>query len=414
MPFDVHAIRREFPALRELFNGKPGVFFDNPGGTQVPQRVIDAITDYMIRRNANVGGGFETSRRTDETIGQAREAAADLLGAETDEVVFGNNMTSLAFQLSRALQSEFGPGDEIVLTRLDHAANVSPWQLLGRDTGATVHFVDVDMESCTLDMEHMRSLINPRTKLVAVGYASNAAGTINDVQAAINLAKEHEAYTFIDAVQYAPHGLIDVKALDCDFLACSAYKFYGPHVGLLYGKRAHMNRLPKYQVRPAKDASPGRWELGTKNHEGLAGTAAAINYLADIGVRYGGADLNGPRRAKLAAAWQTIHEYEMSLIDSLVSGLQRIPGVRIYGLTAPEDYSKRVATVALRKQGATPAQLSQALADENIFAWDGNFYAVELTERLGVEPSGGLLRVGLAHYNTVAEIHHFLEVIERV
>ncbi|MCB0139329.1 MAG: aminotransferase class V-fold PLP-dependent enzyme, partial [Caldilineaceae bacterium] len=198
MPFDVHAIRREFPALRELFNGKPGVFFDNPGGTQVPQRVIDAITDYMIRRNANVGGGFETSRRTDETIGQAREAAADLLGAETDEVVFGNNMTSLAFQLSRALQSEFGPGDEIVLTRLDHAANVSPWQLLGRDTGATVHFVDVDMESCTLDMEHMRSLITPRTKLVAVGYASNAAGTINDVQAAINLAKENEAYTFID------------------------------------------------------------------------------------------------------------------------------------------------------------------------------------------------------------------------
>ncbi|MFN8442526.1 MAG: cysteine desulfurase-like protein [Caldilineaceae bacterium] len=413
MTLDVQSIRRQFPALNELYNGKPGIFFDNPGGTQVPRQVIDAVTDYYTRRNSNTHGGFETSNRTDEVIDHARQASADLLGAETSEVVFGNNMTSLTFALMHSLQAEFGPEDEIVVTRLDHDANVAPWLMLSEDTGARVQFCDVDVETCTLDMTHMQSLINPRTKLVAVGYASNAMGTINDVKTVVNWAHAVGAYTFIDAVQYAPHGLIDVKALDTDFLACSAYKFFGPHVGLLYGKRSHLDRLRAYRVRPAGNALPGKWETGTKNHEGLAGTGAAIDYIAELGVTYGGASLSDTRRNKLKAAWKVLWTYEQTLIDRLITGLTAIPGVRIYGITSRFDWDKRVATVSIRKEGLTPSQLGQALAKENIFVWDGNFYAVSISERLGVEQSGGLVRIGLTHYNTTQEIDKCLEVIER-
>ena len=409
---DVHAIRQQFPALNELYNGKPGIFFDNPGGTQVPQRVIDAIVDYLTRRNANTHGLFETSRRSDEVIDHAREAAADLLNAATDEVVFGNNMTSLNFALSRTLTAEFGPQDELVVTRLDHDANVAPWLMLAEDSGATVRWADIDVETCTIDMEHLHSLITPRTKLVAVGYASNASGTINDVKTVVGWAKQVGAYSFIDAVQYAPHGLIDVKALDCDFLACSAYKFFGPHVGLLYGKRAHLDRLRAYRVRPAGAESPGKWETGTKNHEGLAGVGAAIEYLADLGVAYGGAAATANRRAKIVAAWSVITPYEQMLVERLIEGLQAIPGVHIYGITNPADWQQRMATVSIRKDGTTPTQLAEALAAENIFAWNGNFYAVSLSERLGVEADGGLLRLGLVHYNTVEEIDTCLRVIE--
>lgn len=414
MTLDVQAVRRDFPALQELFDGRPAIFFDNPGGTQVPQRVIDAMTDYMIRRNANVGGYFTASRRTDETIEQARIAAADLLGAEPDEVVFGNNMTSLAYQISRALTAEIQAGDEIIVTRLDHDANVAPWITLGEDTGATVHFVDIDMETCTVDMADMQAKISPRTKLVAVGYSSNATGSITDVKTVIEWAKQNGAYTFIDAVQYAPHGLIDVKLLDCDFLACSAYKFFGPHVGVLYGKREHLSRMRSYNVRPASVRSPGRWETGTKNHEGLAGTKAAIDYIADLGVTYGGASLNATRREKLVAAWSAIHAYEQTLIEKLLRGLLQVPGVRVYGLTEPSTYAQRVATVSLRKSGTTPAQIAETFASNNIHVWDGDFYAVSLTERLGLDPSGGLLRIGLAHYNTVEEIDRCLEVLNQV
>ena len=410
---DIQAIRSQFPALQELYNGKPAIFFDNPGGTQVPQRVIDAFTDYLTRRNANTHGGFETSNRTDMVIDHARQAAADLLGAEMDEIVFGNNTTSLNFALSHALASEFGPQDEIVLTRLDHDANVAPWLMMAEDRGAQVRWADIDVENCTLDMEHLHSLITPQTKLVAVGYASNASGTINDVKTIIGWAKAVGAYSFIDAVQYAPHGLIDVKALDCDFLACSAYKFFGPHVGLLYGKRTHLNRLRAYRVRPAGDEAPGKWETGTKNHEGLAGVGAAIEYLADVGVTYGGAGVDANRRDKLRAAWSVITEYEQMLVERLISGLQAIPGVRIYGITNPAEWNSRMATISLRKEGTTPVQLAEALASENIFAWNGNFYAVMLSERLGVEESGGLLRLGLVHYNTIEEIDYCLRVLAK-
>lgn len=411
--FDVHAIRRQFPALQESFDGGPAVFFDNPGGTQVPQQVIDAMVDYLTRRNANTHGAFITSRRTDEIIDRARAAAADLLGAEQDEVIFGPNMTTLTFQLSHALAHEFGPEDEIVVTRLDHDANIMPWVRLAEDRGATVRWADVDVETCTLDMDQLQALITPRTKLVAIGYASNATGTINDVQTVIQWARAAGAYTFVDAVQYAPHGLIDVKALDCDFLACSAYKFFGPHVGILYGKREHLERLPAYRVRPAGDMPPDKWETGTRNHEGLAGVAAAIDYLADLGARYGNVATDAGRREKLRAAWSVIGPYERMLMERLLDGLSLVSGVRIYGITSRFEWDRRLATVAIRKEGRTPQELAAALAAENIFVWDGNFYALALSERLGVEPSGGLLRIGLVHYNTLDEIERCLRALER-
>lgn len=410
---NVQAIRQQFPALQELYHGKPGIFFDNPGGTQVPQRVIDAISDYLTRRNANTHGVFETSRRTDMVIDQARQAAAALLGAASDEVVFGNNMTSLTFALSHSLAAEFNPGDEIVLTRLDHDANVSPWLMMAEDRGVEVRWADIDVENCTIDMTHLQSLINARTKLVAVGYASNASGTINDVQTIIGWAKAVGAYSFIDAVQYAPHGLIDVKALDCDFLACSAYKFFGPHVGLLYGKREHLARLRAYRVRPAGEELPGKWETGTKNHEGIAGVAAAVDYLAAVGVTDGGAPTQASLREKLCAAWPVITAYEQMLVERLIGGLQTIKGIHIYGITSPAEWHKRMATVSIRKEGTTPEALALALAAENIFAWNGNFYALSLTQRLGVEESGGLVRLGLVHYNTVEEIDHCLRILDR-
>ena len=409
---NIQAIRQQFPALQELYNGKPGIFFDNPGGTQVPQRVIDAFTDYFTRRNANTHGVFETSRRTDVVIDNARQAAAALLGAEIDEVVFGNNMTSLTFALSRSLAAEFKPGDELVLTRLDHDANVSPWLMLAEDRGVEVRWADIDVENCTIDMEHLKSLISERTKLVAVGYASNASGTINDVQTIAGWAKAVGAYSFIDAVQYAPHGLSDVKSLDCDLLACSAYRFFGPHVGLLYGKREHLARLRAYRVRPAGEELPGKWETGTKNHEGMAGVAAAVDYIAAVGVTDGGADAGATRREKICAAWSVITAYEQMLVERLIGGLQAIKGIHIYGITSPAEWHKRMATVSIRKEGTTPEQLALALAAENIFAWNGNFYALSLTQRLGVEESGGLVRLGLVHYNTIEEIDHCLRVLE--
>ncbi|MFN8466161.1 MAG: cysteine desulfurase-like protein [Caldilineaceae bacterium] len=410
---DVHAVRARFPALQENYNGRPGVFFDNPGGTQVHESVIAAMTDYLTRRNANTHGVFETSIRSDAVIDYARQAAADFLGADTDEVVFGNNMTSLTFALGRSLAAEFGPEDEIVVTRLDHDANVAPWLMLAEDTGAQVRWADVDVETCTIDMEHMQSLINPRTRLVAVGYASNAVGTINDVATAISWAKAVGAYTFIDAVQYAPHGLLDVKRLDCDFLACSAYKFYGPHAGILFGKREHLQRLRAYRVRPAGEELPGKWETGTKNHEGLAGTAAAIDYIASLGSSYGGAPVTTTRRERLRAAWKVISEYELTLMDRLITGLKSIPQVRIYGITERSQWTQRMATVSIRKEGKTPEELAKKLAEQNIFVWNGNFYAVSISERLGVEPSGGLVRLGLAHYNTLDEVDRCLAVIDR-
>ena len=412
--FNVEKVRRQFPALQEAFNGRQAVFFDSPGGTQVHESVVAAMVDYMTRRNSNTHGLFETSIRTDAVIEAAHRAASDLLGCDADEVVFGNNMTTLTFQVSRSLARELGPGDEVMVTRLDHDANVMPWVLAAQERGADVRWADVDVESGTLDMEDVRRQITPRTKIVAVGYASNATGTINDVGTIIGWAAEVGALTFVDAVQYAPHGLIDVKELGCDFLACSAYKFFGPHSGQIYGRREHWVRLEAYRVRPAGDRPPDKWETGTQNHEGMAGVTAAIDYLAGIGVEYGGAGPTDSRRGKLTAAWSVIGAYERLLTERLVSGLLSVPGIRIYGLTERTDWDRRVATVSLRKRGTTPEQLARALAEENIFAWNGNFYAQSVSERMGVEESGGWLRLGLVHYNTVDEIDQCVRVLDGI
>jgi cysteine desulfurase family protein (TIGR01976 family) len=408
--FDLTWIRAQFPALAQEVNGHPAVFFDGPGGTQVPQRVIDAVADYLIHHNANTHGAFATSRRTDETIDAARAAMADFLGCAADEVVFGPNMTTLTFAISRAFGRDIRPGDKIVLTRLDHDANVAPWKAL-EEQGAIIRMVDIDTEECTLDMADMARAIGPRTKLVAVGYASNAVGTINDVATITRMAHAVGALVYIDAVHYAPHGPIDVRALDCDFLACSPYKFFAPHMGVLYGKREHLARLRPYKVRPASDDVPDRWETGTKNHEGLAGVTAAIEYLAELGQRIKPATT---RRAALVQAMEAIKAYERGLSEQLIAGLLAIPGLTFYGISDPARFDMRTPTVAVRLAGRTPRELADALGRRGIFCWDGNYYAINLTERLGVESDGGMLRIGLVHYNTAEEIELLLEALNEL
>ena len=408
--FDLTWIRAQFPALAQEVNGHPAVFFDGPGGTQVPQRVIDAVADYLIHHNANTHGAFATSRRTDETIDAARAAMADFLGCAADEVVFGPNMTTLTFAISRAFGRDIRPGDKIVLTRLDHDANVAPWKAL-EERGTVIRMVDIDTEECTLDMADMARAIGPRTKLVAVGYASNAVGTINDVTTITRMAHAVGALVYIDAVHYAPHGPIDVRALDCDFLACSPYKFFAPHMGALYGKREHLARLRPYKVRPASDAIPDRWETGTKNHEGLAGVTAAIEYLAELGQRITPATT---RRAALVQAMEAIKAYERELSEQLIANLLAIPGLTFYGISDPARFDMRTPTVAVRLAGCTPRELADALGRRGIFCWDGNYYAINLTERLGVEADGGMLRIGLVHYNTAEEIELLLEALNEL
>jgi cysteine desulfurase family protein (TIGR01976 family) len=443
---DLDWIRAQFPALAEEVDGRPAVFFDGPGGTQVPQRVIDAIGDYLVRANANTHGAFLTSRRTDETIAAAHAAMADLLGCDPDEVVFGPNMTSLTFMLSRSIGREIQPGDEIVLTRLDHDANFSPWKAL-EEQGAVIKVVDIDIEDCTLDMDDLRRQITPRTKLVAVGYASNAVGTINDIAEVVRLAKQVGALSFIDAVHYAPHGPIDVRALDCDFLACSPYKFFAPHAGTLYGKREHLLRLRPYKVRPATEELPGRWMTGTQSHEAMAGVTAAIDYLAELGRRVGGPNLQSAqssvsidvystqpddsearesqydvsdattspsRRQLLLTVMNTIRDYECGLAEQLIKGLLEVPGLTFYGIREPQRFGHRTPTVSVRIEGYTPRQLAEALGEQGIFVWDGNYYALNLTERLGVEDNGGMLRIGLVHYNTAEEIDRLLAALGEI
>jgi len=409
--FNVAWARAQFPALAQEVNGHPAVFFDGPGGTQVPERVIAAMRDYLVRSNANTHGAFSTSRRSDEIIAGAHAAIADLLGCDADEVVFGPNMTTLAFALSHALARELRAGDEAVVTRLDHDANVAPWQALA-ERGAVVRAVDIRVEDCTLDMEDLARQINPRTRLVAVGYASNAVGTINDVAEAVRLAHAVGAMAFIDAVHYAPHGSIDVRALDCDFLACSPYKFFGPHTGVLYGKREHLARLRPYKVRPALEELPGRWETGTQNHEGLAGVRAAVDYLAELGRLCSPAATT--RRAALVAAYEAIRRYERGLIQPLIAGLLEIPGLTFYGIRDPARFDQRTPTVAIRLAGHTPRELADFFGTRGIFTWDGNYYALNLTERLGVESTGGLLRIGLVHYNTAEEVERLLGALREL
>lgn len=408
---DLGWIRKQFPALLQEFNGQPVAFFDGPGGTQVPQVVIDAIANYLLTSNANAHGAFATSARTDEMVNTARSAVADFLGCGNDEVVFGANMTTLTFAMSRAIGRELQPGDEIVVTRLDHDANVMPWSVLA-EQGVTIRVADIHPEDCTLDLVDLERQINHRTKLVAVGYASNAVGSITDVAAVVKLAHAVGALVFVDAVHYAPHGAIDVNALDCDFLVCSAYKFFGPHVGILYGKREHLARLHPYKVRPALEEVPSRWETGTQNHEGLAGLVATIAYLTELG--YSLSPTAATRRAALVTAMQTTQDYERELFEQFIPALLQIPGLTLYGITDPNRFAWRTPTAAIRLAGHSPGAIAKALGDRGLFTWNGNFYALNLAERLGVESSGGFLRIGLAHYNTATEIHRLVKALEEI
>jgi len=408
---DLGWVRSQFPSLAQSVNGQPAVFLDGPGGTQVPRRVIDAISDYLKLDNANTSGAYATSRRTDSMIAEARSAMADFLNCDPDEVVFGPNMTSLTFAISRSIGRALGSGDEIVLTHLDHDANISPWRAL-EERGVSIRMAEIHEDDCTLDMEDLARKITERPKLVAVGYASNAVGTINDVGEIIRLAHQRGAMVYIDAVHYAPHGAIDVRALDCDFLVCSTYKFFGPHMGVLYGKREHLKRLEPYKVRANTNAIPNRWEWGTLNHECIAGITACIDYLADVGRRVNPSA--STRRAALLAAYEAIQKHERELMGRLVRGLVAIRGLKLYGISDPVRFDQRCPTLAVRIKGHTPLELATRLGERGFFTWDGNYYALNLTERLDVEKDGGFLRIGLAHYNTAEEVERFVAALREI
>ena len=406
--FDLPWVREQFPSLKLQVNGQPAAFLDGPAGTQVPRQVMDAVQNYFLSMNANTCGAFVTSRSNDAMIASARAAMADFFNCEREEVVFGQNMTTITFALARAIGRELQPDDEIVVTTLDHDANVAPWRAL-EEKGVVIRQVDIHVEDCTLDMEDLRRKITSKTKLVAVGYASNAVGTINPIPEITRLAHDADALMFVDAVHYAPHGLIDVKALDCDFLVCSPYKWFGPHMGTLYGKREHLLRFKPYKVRPAPDSLPDRWETGTQVQELISGIEAAVDYLAELGKRSQPNVKN--RRQALAAAYAATRAHERALLSRMIEGLLSIPGLRFFGISDPKRYAERCSTVSVRLGNHHPTEVARFLGDRGIFTWDGNYYALNLTERLGVEASGGLLRIGLVHYNTLEEVERLLPAL---
>lgn len=397
---DVHSIRAQFPVFRQEH---PPVFLDNPAGTQVPQQVIDAVSAYYIHDNANAGGVFATSQRTDAMKQSARETLAAFLNASIpDEIVFGPNMTTLTLQFSRAFGKRLNPGDEIILTQMDHDANVNPWLLLAQDHGVTVRWVRLDVEDGTLDMASYETALNEKTKLVCVGHAANSLGTINPIQKMAKMAHDAGAQIYVDAVQSAPHMLIDVKELDVDYLVCSAYKFYGPHIGVLYGKYDLLEQLTPYKVRPASDITPGKWETGTASYETIAGTKAAVEYLASPGQ---GNEL----RECLTDAYKKIVEYERLLVWQLLDGLKAIPDIEIRGIVEKSRAGERVPTVIFRLPGKHPDEVARALTNSGIYVWSGDYYALETLRALGHDTDGGMVRIGIAHYNTPVEIQFVLE-----
>jgi cysteine desulfurase family protein (TIGR01976 family) len=409
--FDVEALRRRFPALAIEDGGRPVALFDGPGGTQVPDSVIAAMGDYYRTANANHDGPFLTSRRSDAAVHEAHQAMADMLGAASaDEIKFGANMTTLTFHVSRSIGATMAPGDEIVVTILDHEGNVGPWKAIAADRGLVVRTVDIRDSDVTLDLATLDAVLGPRTKLVAVGYASNAVGTINPVAEIVRRAHAVGAWTYADAVHAAPHLPIDVQALGTDFLACSTYKFFGPHAGVLYGRAEILDALPAYKLVPATD----RFETGTGNFEGLAGVTAAVEYLAGVGVAYGGAASDASRRERVLAGMSAIRAYELDLYRHLVDGLQAIPGLTLYGITDRSRFDDRTPTAALRLDGIAPRDVAEALGADGIAVWDGDFYATGLIERLGLADRGGVVRIGLTHYNTATEVDRLVDALGRI
>jgi cysteine desulfurase family protein (TIGR01976 family) len=403
----VDSIRDRFPALTRTFDGRPAVFLDGPAGTQVPQSVMDAMCDYLTQRNANHEGVFITSRESDAMLDEAHQAMADLLGADDpDCVFFGQNMTSLTFAMSRSLARRWQPGDEIVVTRLDHDANVTPWVMAAEDAGATVRYVEINKTDCTLDLDDFRDKINANTRLVAVGCASNASGSVNPVREICQWARAVGAVSFLDAVHFAPHVSIDVAEFGCDFLACSAYKFFGPHTGIMWGRRELLEELVAYKVRPSSNELPGKWMTGTQSHESIAGTLAAVEYLVELG-RDAANDPGLARRVALRSAYAAIADYESELTQRLLSGLEQLDAITVWGITDAANLDQRLPTVSITHNRLTATEVAEQLAERGIFVWNGNYYALQLTETLGLEPDG-MVRIGLAHYNTAEEVDRLL------
>jgi cysteine desulfurase family protein (TIGR01976 family) len=410
--FDIAWVRHQFPALAHRQNGRPVAFFDGPAGSQVPQSVADAVRRYLLETNSQHGGLFEVSRASDAVLDAGHHALADFLGAsDAGCIAFGANMTTITFAVSRALARTWSPGDEVIVTRLDHDGNVSPWVLAARDAGAVVRHVDVNLDDGTLNQESFRRCLSERTKLVAVGLASNITGTINPVGEMIRAARDVGALAYVDAVHFAPHGLIDVVALDADFLVCSAYKFFGPHLGVLYGRRSLLEILQPYKLRVATNELPGKWMTGTACHEGVAGALAAVEYLADLGRRK--EPQAASRRVAIQTAFSAIRSYEQQLTRRMLAGLEQLPNYRLWGIADSNRIDERVPTFSLTHPRFTPKELAARLAAQGAYAWAGNHYALAFSEAAGLEPHG-TLRIGLVHYNTEEEVERVLDALKRL
>ena len=413
MAFDLDQVRAQFPSLSENDNGKPRLYFDNPAGTQVPLSVAERMTDCLLHKSANIGGYFPTSIMAGEVADEARAAVADFLNAPApDEIIFGQNMTSLTFHVSRSIGRHFNAGDEIILSRMDHDANVEPWKLMARDFDLTVRWLPFDTDTYEFDLAKLDELLSDRTRLVCVGGASNLLGTINDVKAICGKARDAGAWSFVDAVQSAPHVSTDVQDIDCDFFVCSSYKFFGPHQGMMWGRRDVLEQLAAYKVRPAPEELPWSFESGTQSHEGLAGVAATIDYFAWIGQEMAG--VAADRRSQLVAALGMLFDYEKHLARQLIAGLQSISGVKVLGITDPAALDRRVPTVAFIHRDHEPAAIAEALAEQNIFAWSGDNYALEVARALQINESGGAVRIGAVHYNSADEIDKVLDALEAI
>ena len=409
---DVAAVRDHFPALGRTVDGLPVAYLDGPGGTQVPRETIAAMTAYLERSNANHGGAFTASVESDAILAEVHAAAADFIGAhDPDEIAFGPNMTTLTFAMSRAIGRELAAGDEVVVTRMDHDANVAPWLAVAEDRGAVVRWIELADDRATLDLDALDRVISPRTRVVAIGLASNALGTVNDVGRVIEAAHANGALAYVDAVHAAPHLPIDVASLRADLLVTSPYKFFGPHLGMLYGRRDLLERLTAYRVRPAGDALPGKWEVGTQNHEALAGLLGTFGYLESLGAAYGDGSFGADRRGRLRAAMSAIHARERDLSRSALERLSAIPGVRLYGITDPARTDERVPTFSFTLRAHVARSVADDLATRAISVWDGDFYAWELVRALGLGDAGGLVRIGLMHYNTVEEIDRLADAL---
>ena len=419
MALNIKTIREQFPALALKDEGKARIYLDNPGGTQVPRQVLERMEHYLIHTNSNHGGPFRTSVESDKVLEDAHQGMADLLNAKSaDEIIFGANMTSLTFAVSRSIGRLLKRGDAILLTRMDHDGNVGPWLHLAEDLGLEVKWLNFDLKTYEYDLEEAQSIFKDNNiKLAAINYASNCLGTINNVKALTEMAHLSDTLVFVDAVQYVPHGPTDVQDIGCDFLACSPYKFFGPHQGVLWGKAELLEKLEAYKVRPAENTAPGKFETGTQLHEGQAGTLGVLEYLEWLGETMGAEYLaNFPefsgRRKKLHAAMLAIQDYEQTLSSRLIEGLQNLAGVDVKGISAVKDLARRVPTVSFTVKNQNPEEIAVKLAAENIFVWDGHNYALEAVRLMGIEEAGGVVRIGPVHYNTLEEIDRTLEVLK--